>query len=355
MPKISTPFKGKHFSIAAVAIVALLSSACTVSLSSTPPPAPYAPVSPERSAALDAAIDSPAPETYRMQLFDWVDTARTRDVRVKLYLPTDGRDLPMTVVSHGIGGSREGYSYIGKFLAANGIASLHVQHPGSDRALWFGNPLMLVARLHSAASEIEVLDRARDVTFALDQMLADEALRARIDPARIAITGHSYGANTAMLIAGARIVRGNGVLALSDPRIKAAVMISAPPFTGEGDQHAILGDIQIPTLHITATGDDITIPGYRSDVKDRLDVFEATAARSLATKSLAVFKEGSHSMFTDRLFTGGEALNPKVKRATREVVLHFLRDALTQPKGEAGGFTAWAARHGEILMQTQQR
>lgn len=39
---------------------------------------------------------------------------------------------------------------------------------------------------------------------------------------------------------------------------------------------------------------------------------------------LAVFKDGSHSIFTDRMGTGGVALNPQVKVATRQLALAFL-------------------------------
>jgi Platelet-activating factor acetylhydrolase, isoform II len=42
--------------------------------------------------------------------------------------------------SHGIGGSRRDYSYLGRHWASKGYASLHVQHVGSDNALWSGNP-----------------------------------------------------------------------------------------------------------------------------------------------------------------------------------------------------------------------
>ncbi len=48
--------------------------------------------------------------------------------------------MPLVVFSHGIGGSRQGYSYLGKHWSARGVASLHVQHIGSDAALWRGNP-----------------------------------------------------------------------------------------------------------------------------------------------------------------------------------------------------------------------
>ena len=42
--------------------------------------------------------------------------------------------VPLVVFSHGIGGSRLGYTWLGRNFARHGIASLHLQHVGSDRS-----------------------------------------------------------------------------------------------------------------------------------------------------------------------------------------------------------------------------
>ncbi len=71
--------------------------------------------------------------------FDWVDQSRSRPVPARLYWPTGtvpNSSVPLVVFSHGIGGSRQGYSYLGKYWSARGVASLHVQHVGSDVELW---------------------------------------------------------------------------------------------------------------------------------------------------------------------------------------------------------------------------
>ncbi len=261
----------------------------------------------------------------------------------KLYLPAlSAGPVPLVVFSHGIGGSREGYTYLGKYWASQGVASLHLQHAGSDRSLWTGNPLTLMSRLQDAARESEAMDRVRDLRFALDRLLADR-LGARIDSTRIAAAGHSYGANTTLLAAGARVQRGGEALDLSDPRIRAAVVISAPPFYGETDPQAILRNVQVPTLHITAMADDIRIPGYYSGVQDRTAVFASTGS---TRKALAVFKDGSHSIFTDRLGTGGAELNPQVKAATRELALGFLRSVWSD---QADPLETLASRHQALL------
>jgi predicted dienelactone hydrolase len=214
-----------------------------------------------------------------------------------------------------------GYRYLGSHWADEGIASLHPQHVGSDSRIWQGNPLELVQRLQAAASESEALARVLDLRYSMDKVLASESASV-IDAARIAVAGHSYGANTAMLVAGSRVSTANmGVTDLRDPRIRAAILISAPPIVGQGPAEQVLGSISMPTLHVTSLEDTVNIPGYRSTVEDRIAVFHAMRA---SPRTLAVFNTGGHSIFTDRAGTGGALLNPQVKAATQALSTAFL-------------------------------
>jgi hypothetical protein len=146
-----------------------------------------------------------------------------------------------------------------------------------------------------------------------------------------------------LLVAGAQVEREGRKLDFRDPRIKAAIVISAPPFYGENDPGAVLRGVSVPTLHVTSTDDVIRIPGYYSGSEDRVAVFEATGGRR---KTLAVFAGGSHSMFTDRPGTGGTSLNPQVKAATRALSLAFLRDVFG---GDSALLSEWPLRYGDIV------
>lgn len=280
---------------------------------------------------------------------DWRDSARQRDVPVRLYLPratSAGARVPLVVFSHGIGGSRRGYSYLGTHWASHGCASLHLQHVGSDRALWSGGLFSMVGRLQAAAQDTEAIARALDLRFALDRLMDSEHASC-IDGNRLVAAGHSYGANTTLLAAGAQVPRGGATVNLQDARVKAAIVISAPPFYGETNPGRILRPITVPSLHITATEDIIRIPGYYSGFEDRVAVYEATGSER---KWLAVFEGGSHSMFTDRAGTGGALLNPRVKQATRQLSLAFLRSVFDQ---EDAGLQAWPRDHADILARVQ--
>lgn len=272
---------------------------------------------------------------------DWTDAARERAVPVRLYWPHAARQerVPLVVFSHGIGGSRRGYSYIGRHLASEGIASLHVQHVGSDRQLWFGNVLQMVGRLREAAQPGEALNRVKDIRFALDRLLQERG--AHIDTARLVMAGHSYGANTSLLLAGVTIP---GYEGLAEPRFAAAVFISAPPLHGVEQPQQALATVQLPTLHITCEEDVIRIPGYFSEAKDRVQLFEQTGS---SRKWLAVFKGGSHSVFTDRSGTGGAVQNPRIKAATQSLVAGFVREVLGLTPS---ALAAWRGQHAGLLM-----
>ena len=300
-----------------------------------------------------SAPQSAAPTAgFTVHEFDWIDASRQgRSVPVRLDLPhaasasataSATAAAPVIVFSHGIGGSRRGYSYLGQHWASQGYASLHLQHVGSDRGVWTGNPFAMFFRLQSAADESEAVARVHDLRFALDRLLASE-FAPRLDAKRIAAAGHSYGANTALLAAGAQVRRNGLVMDLHDARVRCAIIISAPPFYGETDTPAILGPISVPTLHVTATDDVIRVPGYFSPASDRLAVFEATGG---ATKVLAVFAGGSHSMFTDRAGTGGIEFNPQVKAATQALSVAFLRQVF---EGEPLALRQWPQRFAALL------
>src|SRR3990167_3022459 len=75
--------------------------------------------------------------------FDWVDQNRSRVVPALLFKPAHQQKAKALIVfSHGLGGSKERYAYLGQYWASQGYASLHVQHDGSDRKVWRGNRLL---------------------------------------------------------------------------------------------------------------------------------------------------------------------------------------------------------------------
>jgi predicted dienelactone hydrolase len=277
-------------------------------------------------AATTLAVPSDRVETLD---FEWRDEARGRTVPARLYLPrregAASLALPLVVFSHGMGGSRFGYTYLGRYWASQGLASLHIQHEGSDRSVWTAGGWNVVSSLRAAASEENAIARAEDVSFAITRALAEPALAGRLRADAIAVAGHSYGANTALLIGGATVERAGKTLTRRDPRVRALVLISAPPFAGGEDMNSILAPVEVPTLHITGTDDVIRIPGYYSDLADRIAVFDAIGGRD---KTLLVLQGASHGVFTDRIAAATPEANAAIKAATREAAVLFLRSVL---------------------------
>ncbi|UOV03567.1 hypothetical protein MUU77_17440 [Pseudoxanthomonas sp. F37] len=295
-------------------------------------------------------VDTAVHAGYRVQDLDWFDPVRGRAVPVKLFWPDAARTrtVPLVVFSHGIGSARDGYTYLGRYWARHGIASVHVQHVGSDRALWQGNPFTLVSRFQRAAGDAEALQRVRDQRFALDRVLAGE-WGARIDRARIVAAGHSYGANTTLMSAGARVVRQGRAIQLRDPRISAAIVISAPPFYGDQDFRPILSGIRIPTLHVTTADDIIRIPGFGSGVDDRLKVFDAIGG---TRKALVVYRHGTHNVFTDHRYFDTREVSEQVKQATASLSLAFIDGAYA---ASPASLAQWQAGHRALLARYEAR
>jgi len=287
-------------------------------------------------AGIAAKSYASAMRSHRVLDLDMFDVNRQRLVPSRLYMP-DGaspeQPVPLIVFSHGLGGSRKGYSYLGRHWADEGIASLHPQHVGSDNALWQGNPFELLSRLRSAVRDSEVLARVHDLRFALDQVLESEQ-GPSIDVSKIGVAGHSYGANTAMLISGAKVITVNQKMVVErDPRMQSALLISAPPLVAQGPMEDVLGSISIPTLHVTSLEDTISLPGYQSTVKDRIAIFDAMGA---SPKTLAVFNVGGHSIFTDRITGSGPETSFRIKNATKELSTIFFKQTLKHRAANLG-------------------
>jgi len=88
-------------------------------------------------AAVEKYEQGPGSYAVATVSYDWVDSARNRKVPVKIYYPEKGQGpFPVIVFSHGLGGSRDGYEYLGRHWASHGYVSVHLQHLGSDDAVW---------------------------------------------------------------------------------------------------------------------------------------------------------------------------------------------------------------------------
>ena len=195
----------------------------------------------------------PGPFAVTIDDGEWQDGERDRTLRWRRYRPTGTGPHPVVVHSHGLGGSRaSGADWLGHW-ASWGIAGLALQHPGTDRDALASadSPLALRPLLRSAVDARQLALRQQDLRFAVDR-IAEE------DPPAIGISGHSYGAVSAMRLLGER--RGLDDCP-ADVRIFAAVLFSPSARGGHRPLDERFAGITLPCLHLTGTRDDGIGPG----------------------------------------------------------------------------------------------
>lgn len=261
------------------------------------------------------AYEPPSPggavETLR---FDWRDSARDRAVPAKMYFPRqNAKPLSVIVFSHGLGGSREGYEFLGRHWAGCGYVSVHLQHAGSDDAVWKdAAPAERMQAMRGATMNLaNIANRPKDVSFALDQLRAvrDDAgspLHGRLDLERVGAAGHSFGGFTTMAIAGQRL----GPAQWADPRVKAAIQMSAP-IVRPAQRERAYGGITIPVFHMTGTRDDSPIGDTKAE--ERRIAFDKMNS---AGTCLLILKDGDHMVFAGA---------PRARSEPREMDAEFQR------------------------------
>jgi predicted dienelactone hydrolase len=188
----------------------------------------------------------------------------TDDVRLELVVhhPADGTGpWPVVIFSHGLGGSCTGYGFLGQYWAAHGYVSIHLTHPGSDTSL-LARPLAQIPTAMRAATidPAILLGRPRQVAVVIAALSEIErqipALAGRLDRERIAVAGHSFGAYTTMMVAGAKIdLPGKPDTVVSDPRPRCFLTLS-PQGTGPAFDRQAWDGITRPVLMMTGSLDE---------------------------------------------------------------------------------------------------
>jgi len=259
---------------------------------------------------------------------DWRDAARDRVEPVRIYFDREAESpRPVMIFSHGLGGSREGYGYLARAWSEAGWIVVMVEHPGSNRDL-LREAAPLTAMTRAAADPRNALNRPQDISFAIDMLerlnREDGEWRGRFDLERIAVGGHSFGAYTAMAIAGMKLILPGGAeLSFADARVKAALVLS--PTAGRNQRQngrKALEEMKIPCFFLTGTRDDSPI-GETTAAERRWAFDDARDTRFLLT-----FHGGDHMVFSGRSrlarLSGAAKNDETFQRITAEMSLAFL-------------------------------
>jgi predicted dienelactone hydrolase len=253
---------------------------------------------------------------------NWTDSARNRTLPLLIRVPVAAKKandtgpdrdperaadkgaaalLPVILFSHGLGGSREGGRAWGEHWASHGYLVIHLQHPGSDSAIWkdAGSKLAIMRGMKQAMSPEQLIARVVDAKFVLDELerraRAGDALARRADLTRVGMSGHSYGAITTQALAGERMGRdGQSGDKLADPRFKAFIAFSPSGGRSRGDSSPgqRFEAMRAPFLGITGSEDGGVASG--ESAADRLIPF---AHMPGPDKYLLVLDGADHMVF----------------------------------------------------------
>ena len=138
-------------------------------------------------------------------------TLPIRGVEATLYLPqsTSQRlllpdDIPVIVISHGLGDERASYAYLAEYLAGRGFVVATLDHPGSNSDQIAD---LLAGLSPDVVENREFLNRPGDVSALLDAIqqfaLNDRIFRRRLNIQNVGVIGQSFGGYTALALAGA--------------------------------------------------------------------------------------------------------------------------------------------------------
>jgi dienelactone hydrolase len=268
---------------------------------------------------------------------------RDADLQVRVSAPITGSQLPIIILAHGFGSSLDGYAPLAHFWAAHGFVV--IQPTFLDSRTLHPNP----KASHQEAVQSYLADprklrmwryRVQDLKHLLDQLDVLEAavpgLSGRLDRSRIAAAGHSFGAQTAGVLLGARVLEGDARRSedLSDPRIKAGVLLSAAgrggeslsPFAVEHFPHLNqqYADLKTPTLVVAGDADTspLTVRGP--------DWFTDVYTLSPGANCLVTLFGGEHMLggISGYLVTETTDENPERVAVVQRLTWAYLRSAL---------------------------
>jgi dienelactone hydrolase len=206
------------------------------------------------------------------------DPERGKNLPVTIIAPRDGGPYPIIIFSHGAGLAPMVYGDTLRLWASHGYVILAPVHSDSvdlqiKRQMMEGDgePVDYREAMHEAVANAMTdssvwVNRAKDIVFLLNSIpnLPDRVpeLAGKMDGSRIGIAGHSIGAQTAALLAGAtiRVPEDERSEGFADPRVKCAILMSSEGTGAAGLTEQSWKGCKLPMLVMVGT-DDLSSSG----------------------------------------------------------------------------------------------
>ncbi|MFM2080561.1 MAG: hypothetical protein RLZZ219_1243 [Cyanobacteriota bacterium] len=182
-------------------------------LLSTMPPAPAAVApqpagaAPTSTAVTTTAMVPPGDGGDRSALRSTASLAvahRPEALQLELIEPRGAANGRLVLISHGLWDGPASFSGWGEVLAGRGFTVILPRHPGSDSS----QQRAVLAGTAPPPDPQELALRPKDLTAVLDGV-GRLGLRRPVDPGQVVVLGHSWGATTALQLAGLRPVDGD--------------------------------------------------------------------------------------------------------------------------------------------------
>ncbi|MGZ3709649.1 MAG: alpha/beta hydrolase family protein, partial [Bdellovibrionota bacterium] len=217
------------------------------------------------------------------------DSARRRRIPVEIFYPKSKGRFPVLFFSPGNRVPAEAYFFLAKYWAAHGYVCILPTHEGPSERLEGARFWKL---------------RPQDISFCIDSLALLErripGLRKKIDSKRIGMAGHSHGAYTTLLLAGARIDEtGRRLPRLADRRIQAFIAVSPPGTSRLGMKRKSFASLASPLLTISGELDrDLH---FRKPASWRLDPYLYAPPSPGRSRHHVLFPGADHYSFFDAL------------------------------------------------------
>lgn len=142
--------------------------------------------------------------TWDKQTLELYNPRRDRYFLADIYLPNITAQVPVIVISHGLGANRQSFAYLAQQLASYGFAVAVPEHPGSDSKQL---QALLSGRSDQVTEPSEFINRPLDVKYLLDALERLDVANPNIqlNLKEVGAIGQSFGGYTVLALAGASL------------------------------------------------------------------------------------------------------------------------------------------------------